>query len=156
MGRKILNMDKRGVPNIRIKTMKILIGNAGMEDKHRKAIESHNYYMYKTSCGQFESKIVVRILTSLGYVSTQKQTPVKSKGCGTRSATLNEYTTEELGIRGLRASWISDREKGGTKMGNKNTLTHILEAETQGHNPLLSFNQAQRPPSGFTPEKNKE
>ncbi|KAL3361869.1 hypothetical protein AABB24_014628 [Solanum stoloniferum] len=78
-----------------------------MENKHRKATKFHNYYVYKAICGQFESKIVVRIPTSLGYVSRQKWTPTKSEDCGTRSATLELYTAEELRIRGLGASWSS-------------------------------------------------
>lgn len=42
-------------------------------------------------CSQFESKLVVKIRTSLGYISRQEWTPAKSEECGTISQHWN-YT----------------------------------------------------------------
>eukprot|EP00474_Spongospora_subterranea_P011777 CRZ12235.1 hypothetical protein [Spongospora subterranea] len=80
-----------------------------MKGKSTSVRVSHNYYIYKLVCRHFQRKIVVRLLTSLRYVSRQKRTSVKSEERGTGNQICNKgmHPTKSLRRKNLRASWIS-------------------------------------------------
>lgn len=72
--KRILNIDKMQIPNLRVRPRRILNNFKQQEPFIRKGkdIESHIYYIYNNVCSYHTDRITVRMLIGLSYISQQK------------------------------------------------------------------------------------